>query len=243
MKHIDGRRLGIYGLAWLGLALGACTASTAQEATIRKNLAERVPVFEKIDAVSKTPMKGLWEVQAGGEVFYTDAKGDFLLHGTLIDTKTRSNLTEARLQKLNAIAFADLPLKNAFVIKRGKGTRKLAVFTDPNCPYCKRVEQELAKVDDVTIHVFVYPILGAGSTEKARHTWCASDRAKVWQDMMLRGINAPAAQCDSRAVDENVAFGQKNRITGTPTLIFADGVRVPGAMSAEQIDKQLAAAR
>lgn len=242
MKRMNARQ-GLRLLAMASVVLSACTASTAQEATIRKNLAQRVPVFENIEAVNKTPMAGLWEVQAGGEVFYTDAKGDFLFHGTLIDTKSRRNLTEASLQKLNAIAFADLPLKNAFIVKRGKGTRKLAVFTDPNCPSCKRIEEELAKLDDVTLYMFMYPVLGADSVEKSRSAWCAKDRAKTWHDMLLRGINAPIAKCDSRAIDENMAFGKKHRITGTPTLVFADGTRVPGAMAAPQIEKQLAAAR
>ena len=174
------------GLSALILALPL--AAAAQEATIRKNLAERVPGLTDIDEVSKTPMNGLYEVRVGTDILYTDAEGNFLLHGSLLDTKARKNLTEERVAKLTAIDFKELQLKNAFTITRGNGKRKLAVFEDPNCGYCKRFEKDLAKVDNITVHFFLIPILGADSVEKSRQIWCSADKAKAWVDWMQRDI-------------------------------------------------------
>ena len=216
----------------------------AQEAAIRKNLAERLPAFSKIDEVAKTPMNGLYEVRVNdSEIFYTDAEGNFLLQGVLIDTKARRNLTEERTEKLNAIDFAALPIKDAFTIVRGNGKRKMAVFEDPNCGYCKRFERDLQKVNDVTIYMFLYPILGADSTDKSKSIWCAKDKAKAWQDHMVRDQAVTKATCDSAAVDRNVDFGRKHKITGTPTLFFADGSRVPGAIASAQVEKFLTDAK
>lgn len=212
----------------------------AQEATIRKNLAERLPSLPKIDEVRPAPIKGLYEVRVNqSEVFYTDAKGDFLIQGSIIDTQKRVDLTEERVNKLNAVAFKDLPLKDAFTIVRGKGTRKLAVFEDPNCGYCKRFERDLAKIDDVTVYVFLYPILGQDSVEKSRHIWCAKDRAQAFQDWMTDSVTPTAANCDTSALQRNVEFGRKTRITGTPTVFFADGTRVPGAIGADRVEAML----
>ncbi len=227
------------GLMALGLG-----AAMAQEAAIRKNLAERLPSLPPIEEVSKAPMSGLYEVRVGGnEIFYTDAEGNFLIQGNLIDTKLRRNLTEERIDKLNAVAFDALPLKDAFTIVRGNGKRKLAVFEDPNCGYCKRFERDMQKVSDVTVYMFLYPILSADSAEKSRNIWCAKDRNKAWQDLMLRDQAIAPASCDSSALARNIEFGKKYRITGTPTLIFADGTRVPGAISAQQVEKHLSEAK
>ena len=212
----------------------------AQEATIRKNLSERLPSLPKIDEVRPAPIKGLYEVRVNqSEVFYTDAKGNFLIQGSIIDTQKRVDLTEERVNKLNAVAFKDLPLKDAFTIVRGKGTRKLAVFEDPNCGYCKRFERDLAKIDDVTVYVFLYPILGQDSVEKSRHIWCAKDRAQAFQDWMTDSVTPTAANCDTSALQRNVEFGRKTRITGTPTVFFADGTRVPGAIGADRVEAML----
>ncbi|MBX3654720.1 MAG: DsbC family protein [Ramlibacter sp.] len=224
--------------------LATCVGAFAQEATIRKNLGERVPQLQAIDEVIKSPMPGLYEVRVGTEILYTDVEGNFLIQGSLIDTKQRRNLTEERVEKLTAINFDSLPLKDAFTIVRGDGKRKLAVFEDPNCGYCKRFERDLQKVNNVTIHMFLYPILSQDSAEKSRHIWCTKDRAKAWQDHMVRDAAVvPAATCDTSAVARNLEFGKKYKITGTPTLIFADGSRVPGAINAQQVEKFLADAK
>ena len=213
----------------------------AQEAAIRKNLAERLPNLPKIDQVSKTAMPGLFEVRVGGtDIFYTDSRGNFFIQGNLIDTKAKRNLTEERVAKLTEIDFNTLPFKDAFTIVRGNGKRKLAVFEDPNCGYCKRFETDLQNVNDVTIYMFLYPILGPGSNERSKNLWCAQDRAKAWSDWMVKNIDVPVATCDIAAVNRNVDFGKKHKITGTPTVIFADGNRVPGAIPAAQVEKFLA---
>ncbi len=225
-------------------ALAAAFGALAQEATIRKNLGERIPNLPKIDEITKSPMPGLYEVRIGGtDIVYTDAEGNFLIQGNLIDTKQRRNLTEERIEKLTAIDFGALPVKDAFTIVRGDGKRKLAVFEDPNCGYCKRFEADLQKVNNVTIHMFLLPILGKDSMEKSKNIWCAKDRTKAWTDWMLRDIMPPAATCDTSALTRNVELSKKYKITGTPTLVFADGSRVPGAISAAQLEKLLADAK
>ena len=162
--------------ALLGCTLLLAVGASAQEATLRKNLGERLPQLQKIEEVSKTPIPGLFEVRVNGtDIFYTDAEGNYLLQGNLIDTRQRRNLTEERIDKLSAIAFDALPFKDAFTIVRGNGKRKLAVFEDPNCGYCKRFERDLQKVDNVTVYMFLYPILSADSNDKSKNIWCAKD--------------------------------------------------------------------
>lgn len=217
-------------------------AAMAQEATIRKNLVERLPQIGQIDDVSKSPIAGLYEVRVGTDIYYTDAEGNYLIDGQVLDLRARKNLTEERQQKLLAIDFAKLPLKDAFTVVRGDGKRRMAVFQDPNCGYCKKFERDLQKVDNVTIHMFLYPVLGLDSVTKSRNIWCAKDRAKAWQDWMVRDVAIPAAPspgCDTTALDRNRDFGRKHQITGTPTLLFADGRRVPGAIGATQVEKIL----
>ncbi|WP_440109895.1 DsbC family protein [Acidovorax sp. BL-A-41-H1] len=222
--------------------LALTLSAHAQEADIRKALAERIPQMDKIDEVRPTPMKGLFEVRIGTDLFYTDAKGNYVIQGELIDTKARRNLTEDRIAKLTAVDFAALPLKDAFTIVRGDGKRKVAVFEDPNCGYCKRFERDMQNVDNVTVYLFLYPILSPDSAEKSRNIWCSKDRVAAWQDMMVRDKTVPAASCDTSAIQRNLAFGRQYKITGTPTLIFANGTRVPGAIGAAEVEKRLAEA-
>ena len=221
--------------AWTGMA-------SAQEAAIRKTLKERIPDLPKIVSISKTPINGLYEVLLeDNDIYYADASGNYLVQGSMIDTRTKRNLTEERTEKLNAIAFGSLPLKDAITIVRGNGQRKLAVFEDPNCGYCKRFERDLQKVDNITVYLFLYPILGADSMDKSRHIWCAKDPAKAWQDHMTRDTAPTVASCDSSALMRNVEFGRKHKISGTPTLLAQDGKRVPGAIPLAQIEQLIAA--
>ena len=224
--------------------LGAVVAATAGEAEIRKNLPLRIPQFPAIDEVSKAPVPGLYEVRVNGsQIFYTDEQGNYLIQGNLIDVKTRKNLTEERVEKLTAVAFDQLPLKDSIKIVRGNGKRKLAVFEDPNCGYCKRFEKDMKTVDNVTVYLFLYPVLGPDSTVKSRDIWCSKDKGKAWSDWMEASAKPATASgsCDVTALQRNVEFGRKYNITGTPTLIFSDGTRTPGAIPAEQVEKQLAA--
>ncbi|MEY4416621.1 MAG: hypothetical protein RIQ53_3914, partial [Pseudomonadota bacterium] len=216
----------------------------ADEAAIRKALAERLPNLPRIDEVSKTPIPGLYEVRIGTELVYADENGNHILQGNLIDTRTRADLTQARVDKLTAIDFDRLPLKDAFVIRQGSGARKLVVFSDPNCGYCKRLEKDLLALKDVTIYTFLYPILGADSTAKSRDIWCAKDPGKTWRGWMIDGETPTKAMgnCDVAAVQRNVELGRKYRVQGTPAVVFEDGSRAPGAIPAAQIESRLAAA-
>jgi len=216
----------------------------AQEALIRKNLSERLPNLPKIDEISKTPIPGLYEVRIGQEILYADEQGNYLVQGNLIDTKTRADLTEARISKLSAIDFASLPLKDAVVIKQGNGTRRMAVFGDPNCGYCKRFERDLATIKDVTVYTFLMPILGPDSVTKSKDIWCAKDAPKSWRGWMVDGVTPAKSmgKCDSAALERNVEFGKKHRVQGTPAVVFEDGTRKPGALPAAEVEKLLVAA-
>ncbi len=226
-------------LGWSLLTQGLCWAQ-GQEMQIKKNLSERLSSLPRIEEVKRTPMSGLYEVRTeSNEIYYSDAEGNFLLQGELIDVRQKRNLTEERLDKLSAIEFSKLPFKDAFTIVQGSGQRKLAVFVDPNCGYCKRFERDLEKLENVTIHVFLYPILGADSVDKARQIWCAKDRSKSWREWMLNAQKPSEAKCDTAAVDRNVEFGRKNRITGTPTSFAVNGTRIPGAVPLSQLQSLL----
>ena len=226
------------------LSLLLAAPAFADEAAIRKNLGERLSDL-KIDEVSKTPIAGLYEVRIGTDIFYADEQGNHVIQGNIIDTRTRSDITQARINKLTAIDFASLPLKDAIVWKQGTGARKLVVFADPNCGYCKKFEKDLLTVKDITVYTFLYPILGGDSPDKARDIWCAKEPGKVWRDWMIEG-KAPArsmGQCDTGALQRNTALGRKHKVNGTPSVVFEDGTRVPGALAADQVEKQLVASR
>ncbi|MEY8877958.1 MAG: DsbC family protein [Leptothrix sp. (in: b-proteobacteria)] len=215
----------------------------ADEADIRKSLTERFDGLPKIDEIRPSPMPGLWEVRLGTDIVYTDDKGHYIVQGAVIETATRRNLTQERIDKLTAIDFASLPLKDAIVWKNGNGKRKIAVFADPNCGYCKRFEKDLQNVKDITVYTFVIPILGGDSPEKSRSIWCAKDNTSAWRDWMISGATPPRAmgQCDSSAIERNSALARKHKVNGTPAIVFEDGSRAPGAIPAAELEKRLAA--
>lgn len=209
---------------------------------IKAELKKRVPEAA-IDSIRKVQYGGLYEVTMGGEVFYTDEKASFLVIGSLIDLRTRENVTDLRLRQINRVNFADLPLDSAIKIVRGNGSRKVAIFEDPNCGYCKRFERDLAGVNDITVYVFLYPILADSSVAKSKAIWCAPDRAKAWLDVMVRDMPVAGEGACATPIDKNLAFGQSKRIQGTPTIFFEDGERVPGVMALADFEKRLAAAK
>lgn len=213
----------------------------ANEAVIRKSLTERLAGLPKVEEIRPSPMPGLWEIRIGNEIRYTDASGTYLLEGELIDLRTRKNLTEERVAKLQTVDFASLPLKDAVVWKTGDGKRRIAVFSDPNCGYCKRLERSLQDVKNLTVYTFLIPILGGDSPEKSRSIWCAKDSTATWRAWMLEGKAPakPSGACDDAAVERNLALSKRNHVNGTPAIIFEDGSRAPGAMSAEQLEKRL----
>ena len=225
-------------LVLLCLALLGPGAAAASEAAIKQAMQKMFPNLP-VQSVARTPVPGIYEVFAGGEIFYVDEKVNFMfVEGKLVDTARRADVTEERLRVLTAVKFDQIPLELAFPVVRGNGKRRMAYFTDPNCTYCKRLDQELAKINDVTIYVFLYPILSQGSRDKATAVWCSKDRAKAYNDMMLNGVTPAMATCDT-PIEKILAFGRQQAIRATPTLFFADGQRKMGALSADQLNTLL----
>ncbi len=220
------------------LALLSTNSAFGGEAAIKAEMAKKFP-YSKIISVSKTPYSGLYEVAFDDHLVYTDEKMIYLFSGNILDMHTLKNLTEAREKQLYAINFDALPLDLAIKIVKGNGTRKLAVFADPNCTYCKKLEKEMVGLTDATVYVFVFPIL-PGSEEKARAIWCAPDRFKAWEDNMLKGVEPkPERTCDTSALTRISTQAKKLGITLTPTLIFADGVIKPGIMTLDLLEEHL----
>lgn len=223
----------------LGLFSGAAVAN---EASLRKALQVHFP-GDKIESLKKTPYLGLYEIVVGGGLFYTDEKASYFFSGHVIDPKTGQSLTEGRLQQVKdarRINIDSLPLELAIKAVRGNGKRRVVVFSDPNCSYCKRLENELTKVTDVTVYTLLYPVLN-GSVAAATTIWCSADRLKAWDDFMLKGIAPTAKSCET-PIATLIQLGQKHGVNGTPTLIFSDGSVTPGMIPAEMIEKKLNAA-
>lgn len=221
------------------LMLAFASQAPADEADIKKAMEAKLGA--KIDSVTKSGYLGLYEVYADGTILYTDEKMTaFIAGGQLIEGKSMKNVTEERMRKLTAIRFGDLPLERAIKQVRGDGKRLLATFEDPNCGYCKRLAKDLQKLDNVTVYTFLLPILSEDSIRKSKQIWCSADRARAWNDWMLDG-KAPAGRedCDTSAISKNQEFGRKLNITGTPTMFFGDGERVPGAMPLARIEQRL----
>jgi thiol:disulfide interchange protein DsbC len=227
--------------ALLGLTFATVFAETPQEAAVRKAVAPRLGEEAKIASVTKTPYSGLFEVQVNNDIIYTDAKAEFLFVGRIVDTRTYKDYTKARLDEINKVAFSDLPLEAAMKQVKGNGKRVIAVFEDPNCGYCKQFRKTLEEVSDITVYTFMYNILSPDSISKSRNIWCAADRSKTWDDWMLNGKNPPAASDNCVAPHEKVlALGRSMKVTGTPTIIFTDGSRIPGAIDAKALEAKLA---
>ena len=229
-------------MGW-GLAHAQAELPAAQLATLKQKLSQRMPQLPPIEGARTTSMAGLIELRAGGHIFYTDAAGDHLIDGQLIDVRSQRNLTEARMDEINQVDFATLPLRDAVVWKSGNGKRRMVVFSDPNCGYCKRLERDIQKLKDVTVYTFMIGILGDDSKTKADQIWCAKDRTQTWLNWMLEGEAPPRAlgQCGS-PLQRNMALSQKLRVNGTPAIIFEDGSRLPGAASAQTLEQRLAKA-
>lgn len=225
--------------------LAASAHAQNTEAGIKKKIEAALGEGAKVESVTKAGVLGLYEVVVGGEIIYTDDKATHFVLGQIIDPKTRKNLTQERLDKLTAIKFSDLPLDLAIRQVKGNGgngKRVIATFEDPNCTYCKKLAKELQGVTDVTIYTFVYPILSQDSVDKSKAIWCAPDRAKAWNDYMIKGSAPTVAKCDTGDLDKVAALAQKLRIRGTPAIFLADGSRSPGFMPAAQIEQALAQA-
>lgn len=227
------------------LLLLSCLISQAlaDETQLRKLLEDHFPGTE-IESLRKTPFAGLYEVVVGGEVLYTDDQAKYFFMGHMIDTQSRVSLTSERMQQIRdarRIPIDTLPLEHSIKVVKGKGERTLIVYSDPNCPFCKKLEKELVDIKNITVHTLLYPILN-GSMPTATSIWCASDRLKAWDDFMLHG-KAPAGKECETPIQALLQSGQKYRVTGTPTLIFADGSVVSGMIPAVEIEKRLEQAK
>lgn len=221
------------------LAMAAALAAPGWAADVAEVQSRFESQFRNVpvEGVTLTPY-GLYEVQVGDELVYTDAEVTFVLQGALVDVATRTNVTNARMEQLSAVPFEELPLALAFSQQYGDGSRRLAVFEDPNCGYCKQFRNTLRELDDATIYTFMYPMLAPDSAEKVHHVWCADDKAATWDAWMIDGRAPPAVTCDA-PMQELVALGQKLRVRGTPTVIFEDGSRVSGAMPLAAVQARL----
>ncbi|OYX30988.1 MAG: thiol:disulfide interchange protein [Hydrogenophilales bacterium 32-62-9] len=228
----------------LALAATLMFAATAQanESVIRKTLTQQFP-GANIASVQKTPYSGLFEVYLDGQLIYVDAKAQYVFTGDVIGLKNRNNLTQARLNQLQAVKWDSLPLGDALRVVKGNGARKLVVFSDVDCPYCRKFEAELNKVDNTTVYTFLYPIEGLHpkAVQASKQIWCAPDRNKAWDAYITRGtVPNNDGKC-ANPVDATIALGQKLKVSGTPTLFFTNGQRVPGMVPAAQLEKLFAA--
>jgi thiol:disulfide interchange protein DsbC len=215
-------------------------APSAQEATIKKLIEERLGQGVKIDSIRKTPYAGLFEVRIGTDIIYTDPKADYLFVGRIIDAKTQQDYTRARIDEITKIKFADLPFDSAIKMVKGNGKRVIAVFEDPNCGYCKRFRQTLNETDNITVYTFLYNILSPDSAEKSKNIWCAPDKGKALDDWMLNNKLPPAAAANCSTPNDKIfELGRSMKISGTPTVFFTDGTRIPGAIDRKGLEEKL----
>ena len=227
------------GICFILLGL-ASSALALNEKQIRAEVQKRLGTAANVRNVTASPIPGLFEVQVNNEIFYTDSNAKYLIQGEMVELATGNNVTAKRQEDINRIKWSELPQAQAFKVIRGNGSRQIAVFSDPNCGYCKRLEKTLQQLDNVTIYNYLIPILSADSSLKSKQIWCASDQQKVWNDWMLNN-QSPTGKSDcSNPIDKNMALAKNYGINGTPTIFFTDGSRFPGAVQLADIEKKLA---
>jgi len=210
----------------------------------KKMLETRLGEGAKIEVITPTPYAGLIEIQVNGDIAYVDEKANYLFMGNVIDLKTHQDMTKAKQDEMNKVVFADLPFNLAIKQVKGNGKRVIAIFEDPNCGYCKRFRKTLQGINDLTVYTFMFDILAEDSAVKSRNVWCTQDRVKAWDDWMLEGKEPAAAPANCTSPHNQIlALGKKLKITGTPTIFFIDGSRVPGAIDAEDLEAKLATAK
>ena len=229
-------------LAVAAFAQGDAAQATPELSSLSARLQALYP-STRFGDIHPTPWPGVFEVVMGANLAYVDVSGQFFLFGHLYDMKAQRDLTAERNDTLAHIDFSTLPLTDAIKDVRGRGSRALAIFSDPDCPHCRRLEAELKDLSDVTIYTFLMPIasLHPGARSKAIAVWCSRDRVAAWHALMLRDETSPARECP-HPVDRNIALGERLGISGTPTLVAADGRILPGAASSAQIEAWLARA-
>nr|WP_245182264.1 DsbC family protein [Glaciimonas immobilis] len=217
-------------------------AETPQEAAVKKLIEPRLGDGVKVDAVTKTPYLGMFEVRVGKDIFYTDASAKYMFVGRILDAQSSRDFTKERMDEISKVKFTDLPLDLAMKSVKGNGKRVIAVFEDPNCGYCKKFRKTLQEVDNVTVYTFMYNILAPDSAVKSKNVWCSPNRDKSWDDWMLSGklpATAPAS-CLTSPNEKVLSLGQSLGVSGTPTIIFADGSRIPGFIDATALEAKFA---
>jgi len=227
----------------LSLLLFASAAVQAGEKEVRQALQKNFAGME-VTSISKTPYGGLYEVVVDGQVVYSTSDGKYLVLGNVIELDSKRNLTAARNAKLMEVKWSALPLANAIKEVKGNGSRKLAIFSDADCPYCRKLEPELEKLTNVTIYTFLYPIEGLHpeAVPTSKKIWCEKDRLKAWKAYMLKGEEPKSKGDCANPVDATIELGAKLRVSGTPTIILENGQRIPGYMPADKLDQLLTAA-
>ncbi len=226
-----------------GNATNGNGAAPVTDAALKKNLETRLGA--NIDSITRVPVAGLYEVRVDNDIFYTDATGNYIVVGNLIDLRSRENLTRKRVEAIKEASlpkfkFADLPLDAAVKVVKGTGKRQVAIFEDPNCGYCKRLEKSIHEIGDVTIYVFLYPVLGPDSLAKSKQVWCAPNRSKAWSDWMQSGVALSGEGACQTPLDKTLELGKKLKVEGTPTLFFSNNKRVEGAIDTAELEKLLA---
>jgi len=226
------------------LLFAAALGANADEAQIRKNLADKLDAA-RIEGIAPAPVAGLWEVRyrtaEGVKILYTDAAASYVIQGRILELRSDRDLTEERLRKLNAIRFDSLPLDLAVKVKRGNGKRVLAMFSDPYCPACRQFEGSLAQIDDITIYVFMYPVIRPENAAHSKAVWCSPDRARAWLELAAaaRPKVPEAAPSCANPVDKVLELGRRLRVNSTPTLILANGERLSGGLAAADLREVL----
>ena len=231
LKHVS------IGLLILGMASSVFALNEKQ---IRTEIQKRLGTSANVRNVSPSPIPGLFEVQVNNEIFYTDSNAKYLIQGEMVELASGNNLTTKRQEDINRIKWSELPQVQAFKVVRGNGSRQIAVFSDPNCGYCKRLEKTLQQLDNVTIYNYLIPILSADSALKSKQIWCAADQQKVWNDWMLNNLGPSGKSDCANPIDKNLTLAKNYGINGTPTIFFTDGSRFPGAVQLADIEKKLA---
>ena len=231
LKHVS------IGLLILGMASSVFALNEKQ---IRTEIQKRLGTSANVRNVMPSPIPGLFEVQVNNEIFYTDSNAKYLIQGEMVELASGNNLTTKRQEDINRIKWSELPQAQAFKVVRGNGSRQIAVFSDPNCGYCKRLEKTLQQLDNVTIYNYLIPILSADSALKSKQIWCAADQQKVWNDWMLNNLGPSGKSDCANPIDKNLTLAKNYGINGTPTIFFTDGSRFPGAVQLADIEKKLA---
>ena len=231
----------------------ACLAAWSDDAAIRKNWNLHNPKGPPIDEITKTPIAGLYELHVGDDLIYSDDQGNYLIYpsrdtgngqlpdGHILDVRNKADLTDQRLTKLLEKEVPKLPYGDALVFKQGNGSRKMVVFEDPNCHFCKDAERSFMQLKDVTIYTFLIPILGQDSVDKARTIWCSKNNAQVWRNWMLQNVMPPRpmGKCDVAVLERNLDLAARHHLNYTPAIIFDDGSRFAGNADLEHLNKRL----